>query len=408
MLKAQVERLTKENSELTRQLQEKKLTTLDRVIRWRHNASLAKQQGEQRKALGIEKILSMKADFSNQIIQEASEKLDKLQQTLMQQPHDEATRNKVQQQVSILRKAYRSLIDEQLAMPGVIHKCDDVIAESKTFGDVYGAVFVALLVGDEDGFCRYQDVMKAAKAKLGACISADSGLENGCFGEQSCRQRAEANDATVLYCDALAVRERARSALEVVAKSCDAELSEKMPLKRMARAIEKAELTSNSSPERLLDIVRDMLIAQSMSEVGEVVQRLMACDVIELVRLKDRFEFRASGGWRDVLINYRVIGDEKKHICEVQVVHRDMYLARSQLPGHAVYSHVRIAVELLESIGMQHKWNRLHQAKRLADERGWDSHRLLSMGVCQFPDLPVKRLPAELNRRALATTMCTS
>ena len=43
------------------------------------------------------------------------------------------------------------------------------------------------------------------------------------------------------------------------------------------------------------------------------------------------------------------------HVCELQVVHSFMLLARKDLPGHAIYGHCRNALELLESEEFQKK-----------------------------------------------------
>ena len=40
-------------------------------------------------------------------------------------------------------------------------------------------------------------------------------------------------------------------------------------------------------------------------------------------------------------------------MCEVQVAHEMMLTARKGLPGHAIYSIVRNANELIESCGME-------------------------------------------------------
>ena len=46
------------------------------------------------------------------------------------------------------------------------------------------------------------------------------------------------------------------------------------------------------------------------------------------------------------MINFYLVADSNKHICEVQLVHNMMMTARKGLPGHAVYNRVRNASEL--------------------------------------------------------------
>ena len=47
------------------------------------------------------------------------------------------------------------------------------------------------------------------------------------------------------------------------------------------------------------------------------------------------------------------MGDEGLHICELQVAHEQMLMARKGLPGHAVYNKVRNATELLALSGLR-------------------------------------------------------
>ena len=49
---------------------------------------------------------------------------------------------------------------------------------------------------------------------------------------------------------------------------------------------------------------------------------------------------------RDCMINFYLVADSNKHICEVQLVHNMMMTARKGLPGHAVYNRMRNASEL--------------------------------------------------------------
>jgi len=48
------------------------------------------------------------------------------------------------------------------------------------------------------------------------------------------------------------------------------------------------------------------------------------------------------------MVNFYFVSDEHCHICEVQIVHSVLLMARKDLPGHTVYVQVRNARELLE------------------------------------------------------------
>ena len=52
------------------------------------------------------------------------------------------------------------------------------------------------------------------------------------------------------------------------------------------------------------------------------------------------------------MINFYVADDPRRHVCEVQVAHHTMLVARKGLPGHQVYDHVRNAIEINEFLGV--------------------------------------------------------
>ena len=67
---------------------------------------------------------------------------------------------------------------------------------------------------------------------------------------------------------------------------------------------------------------------------------------ITVIRVKNRFRTPSAGGWRDIMINFIVAGFV--HICELQIVHSSVYLARAGLPGHDIYNCQRNAQEMLD------------------------------------------------------------
>ena len=101
-----------------------------------------------------------------------------------------------------------------------------------------------------------------------------------------------------------------------------------------------------------------MLTAKSMGAVATVAKAFVAlhqAKLVEVVRIKDRFATPSAGGWRDLMINFVMVGDANRHVCEVQVAHEMMLTARKGLPGHAIYAIVRNASELIESSGKEHE-----------------------------------------------------
>ena len=132
-----------------------------------------------------------------------------------------------------------------------------------------------------------------------------------------------------------------------------AELDVPAGLKKPTRIVEKALLNAESpgSVADIFDVVRCMCLCKDMSVVATVIACLSGCDDISMVRIKDRFEGGpTSGGWRDFMACFYINDDSAQHVCEVQVVLTDMLTARKGLPGHAVYTKGRNAIELSQML----------------------------------------------------------
>ena len=101
-----------------------------------------------------------------------------------------------------------------------------------------------------------------------------------------------------------------------------------------------------------------MKLAQSMRAIANVVRLLRESDAVEIVRVKDRFTTPSAGGWRDVMINYKLKGDS--HVCEVQICHNSLVVAHAAVDDVARQvlarddqavvadlhlAHVRVALE---------------------------------------------------------------
>lgn len=98
----------------------------------------------------------------------------------------------------------------------------------------------------------------------------------------------------------------------------------------------------------VLDVVRTMIVCISMKDAAGIIEMIVQMSKdgkVIVVRLKERFLSAASaGGWRDALINVYIPsgpGGKLKHICELQIVHTSLYMARAKLPGHAIYGKTR-------------------------------------------------------------------
>ena len=76
-----------------------------------------------------------------------------------------------------------------------------------------------------------------------------------------------------------------------------------------------------------------------------------------------------AAGWTDFMINLYVAGDSRRHVCEVQVAHASMLVARKGLPGHVVYGRVRNATEMNEFLGVDGEQGRAARLRELRAQR---------------------------------------
>ena len=95
------------------------------------------------------------------------------------------------------------------------------------------------------------------------------------------------------------------------------------PLKHSSRILEKVLLRrgDEGNADRVCDVRRALLVVFSMEMFGRVLQVFAVLHeqgVIVVVRAKDRIATPAAG-WRDMMINFYIQADARRHVCEVQV-----------------------------------------------------------------------------------------
>jgi tetratricopeptide (TPR) repeat protein len=128
------------------------------------------------------------------------------------------------------------------------------------------------------------------------------------------------------------------------------------PLKSLERAFEKTAMKkaddNRFDSDRLLDLVRGMLVFQTMEGVAAALEALENSKELgwTVVRIKNRMRKPTGGGWADVLLNLTKNDDNHKFICELQLVHKKMLVTREELGGHDAYDDFRTAGEFLELV----------------------------------------------------------
>ena len=213
------------------------------------------------------------------------------------------------------------------------------LAQSKSdFCAMYGLVFK--LVQQEAAYPR---AMEAAD-RLEAAVAAR--------GPQT---RQAVNRIDVLY-ESSALRQKPPfdamvRRLGADAKALDVKVA---PLKSLARAFEKTAMKKENrfDSDRLLDLVRGMLVFQTVEGVAAALELL--ADPKDrgwtVVRIKNRMREPTGGGWADVLLNLKANDDANHFICELQLVHKKMLVTREELGGHDAYNEFRTASEFLELV----------------------------------------------------------
>jgi hypothetical protein len=164
-----------------------------------------------------------------------------------------------------------------------------------------------------------------------------------------------------------AISKRYNRLMETVVSKTGAKFH-KTSRKGLVRIAEKMALTpppNNWKPERMCDIVRGSIECDSFTKMINVVRLLCDLDVkltvtgetggiaekICITRSKGRFAKPTSGGWGDIMVNYYFEGDVNRHICEVQLVHTQLYTVRKNMGAHATYNLFRSTMELLTMVG---------------------------------------------------------
>ena len=260
-------------------------------------------------------------------------------------PDDEAARRALAESVEEAMRDVSEAFASQAGRPGVVTMCDKAItAGDDDFLSVYQAVWDRIARKTED-LAAYETAVASVRRRA---ASVTQGTES------------------IAELVAAAGRVKARfdehmSSLGDTIKGARCRPPDK--LKRTSRIVEKAFCQGRCS--RIFDVVRCMIVVDDMSVAAEALSRLAADSEVEIVRIKERFiREPTSGGWRDCMINGR-FSDGPSHVWEVQIVHRELLMARRGLPGHAIYNVVRVATELLEKMGLE-KYDR---AARVAERQ---------------------------------------
>ena len=246
---------------------------------------------------------------------------------------DENALSALQSEVMAVESAYKDAISARVQEDDIRVTCRRVIeAGNKDFKGVYGQVWQRIPHNDEEGLKAYE-----------------SAVEELPVLEDSPRQTTK--DPSILYQHAAAIKPVYASFVSSLVGDMPTQVSIPKNLKKMGRIIEKSLLKRKDDPgnaDKVCDIVRGMITCGGMQQIADLIGRMAVRQDIVITRVKDRFiACPSAGGWRDCMINFYFKSDANNHICEIQLVHAQMLMARHGLPGHDVYNCVRNADEIV-------------------------------------------------------------
>jgi hypothetical protein len=206
------------------------------------------------------------------------------------------------------------------------------------FAGVYESIFATIAESERDAKARYDATVRSLP---GAATPI--------------RQRA--TRVVPLLVDAAEAAPAFDAAVDVLVSAATAAgrrvERKRPPLKSASRIVEKCALKPEAPHDtsRVCDVVRDMLVCDTLEDIVDVLGRLEASTAFRIVRVKDRINAPPPSQWRDVMVNLVLQADKTEHVCELQLCHRKMLTGREGLDGHALYNRQRCADELLEKLG---------------------------------------------------------
>ena len=244
-------------------------------------------------------------------------------------PFDSVSVGQLKKSVADIHEILQQLAVARCNERDIMPRLKKVVSEGlEDFVNVYTAVW-GLISKDREGMASYEAAVSSIVFPEGEHVQ-------------------HANDVVELIQHGSEVFVRFKKLVQSIASRV-AHVNVKIPkrMKRVARIAEKALFSQQpGNVSRIFDVVRGMMLCEDMGAVALLVKHFSMCSDITIVRVKNRFSNPTVGGWRDFLLCFYLNDDENQHVCEVQIVHQHLFVARKGLPGHDVYATVRNALEL--------------------------------------------------------------
>ena len=232
---------------------------------------------------------------------------------------------------AVALRAMRELRAEDVAVPRTR------VAETEAgFAKVYGSIHTLIQTEEAQGF-------KAVSERL-ASLPAGS-------------VRNAVTDVAELVEAAERAQPEVSALAQTIAAAVDAQELQVEPVKtsgkrkQLGRILEKLNNSARDRQDasRVYDCARAMIACSNMAAIDACLAAMVGTPGVCVDRVKDRFTTPSSGGWADAMVNFHFTdGAAAGHVCEVQLVHTKLLLARAGLGGHDAYGAFRATLELLE------------------------------------------------------------
>ena len=121
------------------------------------------------------------------------------------------------------------------------------------------------------------------------------------------------------------------------------------PIKKVKRAVEKAQRSYSGKVSRLVDVVRQCIVFSNLTDLCRCLTAISEDPSVRLLRVKNRFTQAAakmSAGYRDVSINLVIVTPEtvssgvSGHVCELQLLLEQFFRVKTE-QGHLRYVDFR-------------------------------------------------------------------
>ena len=84
----------------------------------------------------------------------------------------------------------------------------------------------------------------------------------------------------------------------------------------------------------------------------DALEALLGCAAFIVVRGKDRWTWPTPAGWADLMVNVKLVDDPHELIYEVHIVYKKIMATRKDHHGQSAYANARVAMEILEKVGL--------------------------------------------------------